>query len=53
MANLFSFTKTNYFRVTDEKRFEELLANLSSENTLHYTEMNSEGETLHFIGACQ
>ena len=44
MANYITMARTNYFRVTDEDRYQELLAMLTSEDTIHdftYTDKNN------------
>lgn len=50
MANYMSTSRTNYFRVTDEKRYEELFNNLCAEDTIHdFTEVK-DGVLYHGFG---
>lgn len=50
MANYMSTSRTNYFRVTDEKRYEELFANLCAEDTIHDFTKEKDGILYHGFG---
>jgi len=51
MANYMSVTRTNYFRVTDEDRYNELFGMLSSEDAVHdFTKTDSNGIVWHGFG---
>lgn len=51
MANYYSTSRTNYFRVTDEARFDELFKNLIGieDEVYDFTEID-DGVTLHAFG---
>lgn len=52
MANYEGTTRTNYFRVTDEKRYKELIQNFAcdTDDVYHHTKKKN-GETFHMFGA--
>ena len=52
MANYYETARTNYFRVTNEERYQELFNNLSSEDDIHdFTFTDKEGVTWHGFGS--
>lgn len=51
MANYMSTSRTNYFRVTDEKRYQELFNNLCSEDNIHDFTEEKDGILYHGFGA--
>lgn len=52
MANYIETARTNYFRVTDEKRYQELFGNLTSEDEIHdFTKTNENGILWHAFGS--
>lgn len=50
MANYMSTSRTNYFKVTDEKRYEELFNNLCAEDTIHDFTKEKDGVLYHGFG---
>lgn len=50
MANYMSTSRTNYFRVTDEKRYEELFNNLCAEDNIHDFTEEKDGVLYHGFG---
>ena len=52
MANYECASRTNYFRVTDEERYKELFAGLSSEDKIDdFTHKDEEGVVWHGFGS--
>lgn len=53
MSNYYSNSRTNYFRVTDETKFEELFANLVSDDGCEVYDFTKvvDGVTLHGFGS--
>lgn len=53
MANYCAFSRTNYFRVTDEEKYKELFAGLtddSGDGVEDFTKVDKNGVTLHGFG---
>ena len=50
MANYYCASRTNYFRVTDEKRYKELMSHLCAEDLHDFTETR-DGVTYHGFGS--
>ena len=52
MANYISTVRTNYFRVTDEERYKELVKNFTcdTDDVYHHTK-NKDGKIFHMFGA--
>lgn len=51
MANYMAACRTNYFRVTDEEKYQKLFSGLCGEDTIHdFTETDEEGITRHGFG---
>ena len=50
MANYMGASRTNYFRVTDENRYQELFNNLCSEDEIHDFTKEKDGVTYHGFG---
>lgn len=50
MANYIGVCRTNYFRVTDEKRYEELFNRLCAEDTIHDFTKEKDGVLYHGFG---
>lgn len=51
MANWYGASRTNYFRVTDEEKYEELIGRLSCEDEIHDFSYEKDGEIWHGFGA--
>ena len=52
MATYVSTARTNYFKVTDEKKYQGIYRKLFSEDNIHdFTEFDKEGNRLHGFGA--
>ena len=52
MANYYEVTRTNYFRVTDEDKYQELFQMLTSEDNIEdFTKEDSDGVIYHGFGA--
>lgn len=51
MANYYGVAKTNYFKVTDEKKYEELVNNLLAEDEIHDFSCIIDGELKHGFGS--
>ena len=51
MANYYGASKTNYFRVTDEEKYQELFNNLVAEDEIEDWTVCINGETYHAFGA--
>lgn len=52
MANYCGFSRTNYFRVTDEKRYSELFSRLSAEDEIKdFSGKDGDGVMWHGFGA--
>ena len=52
MANYYSCSRTNYFRVTDEEKYKRLFANLvGGEDDVHDFSKEKDGVTYHAFGA--
>ena len=51
MANTNTITRTNYFRVTDEEKYQKLFEQLSSEDTIHDFTETVNGTVLHGFGS--
>lgn len=51
MANTNTVTRTNYFRVTDEEKYQELFKELISEDTIHDFTETANGTVLHGFGS--
>lgn len=52
MANYMATTRTNYFRVTNEKKYEELFETLVSEDEIHdFTKIDEDGVIWHGFGS--
>lgn len=51
MANYECTVRTNYFRVTDEKRYEELLNGLCAEDNIHDFTKVKDGVLYHGFGS--
>lgn len=51
MANYYAVSRTNYFRVTDEEKYNDLIDGLSSEDEFHdFTYKDENGVTWHGFG---
>lgn len=51
MANYYATCRTNYFRVTDEEKYKELLEGLVAEDTIHlFTKVTEDGVLYHGFG---
>ena len=51
MANFMCATRTNYFRVTDEDRYQILFSNLVSEDNINDFTQEKDGVIFHGFGA--
>ncbi len=51
MANYMAVSRTNYFQVTDEKKYEALFGNLASEDNIHDFSFTKDGKTYHGFGS--
>ncbi len=51
MANYYSKTRTNMFKVLDEKRYKEIVGNLICDGRIFSENVGKDGETYHFIAA--
>ncbi len=51
MANYYGVARTNYFKVTDEKKYEELVNNLLAEDAIHDFSCTIDGELQHGFGS--
>ena len=52
MANYCEIARTNYFRVTDEERYQELFNHLTSEDKIYdFTRTDKNGITWHAFGS--
>ena len=51
MANYMSTVRTNYFRVTNENRYQELFNNLCSEDNIHDFSKTKDGVLYHGFGS--
>ena len=52
MANYEGTTRTNYFRVTDEERYKELVKNFACDtDDVHHYAKNKDGKIFHMFGA--
>lgn len=50
MANYYCTTRTNYFRVTNEERYQQLFKNLTSEDNISDWKEDIDGVTYHAFG---
>ena len=51
MANYGCASRTNYFRVTDEEKYQELFSGLCAEDTIQdFTVVDENGSLLHGVG---
>ena len=50
MANYMGVSRTNYFRVTDESKYQELFNNLCSEDEIHDFTKEKDGVIYHGFG---
>lgn len=51
MANWYGATRTNYFKVTDEERYQQLFKRLSCEDPVEDFSRTSNGQLWHAFGA--
>lgn len=52
MANYYGTVRTNYFKVTDEEKYQEIFSNLTAEESIEdFTEKTDDGELLHGFGS--
>jgi len=51
MANWYGATRTNYFKVTDEERYQQLFKRLSCEDPVEDFSKTIEGQVWHAFGA--
>ena len=54
MANFYGIERTNYFKVTDEEKYNALFKRLctdTGEQVLDFTKTDNEGNTVHGFGA--
>lgn len=52
MANYYATSRTNYFRVTDEEKYQEIFSKLSSEAGIEdFSETKDDGSIIHGFGS--